>query len=115
MPGSGEVYGSHLGVNLLFGTILAVKIWKWVLDSWKMCGLLPHDSSDFTAIGNVFVTCHLQISEAAVAIFSSKLFTAMPLFSVLISSFALITILIQFVCCKANTTLNDFLLYFVKY
>lgn len=96
MPGSGEVYGSHLGMNLLFGTILAVKIWKWLLDFWKICGPLPYYSTDFTAIRDVFVICHLQMSEATVAIFSSKLFTAMPLFSVLIRSFALITILIHF-------------------
>ena len=96
MPGSGEVYGSHLGMNLLFGTILAIKIWKGLLHLWKICGPLPHDSTDFTAIRDVLITCHLPISEATVAILSSKLFTAMLLFSVLISSFALITILIQF-------------------
>lgn len=89
MPGSGDVYGLHLGMNLLFGTILAFKIWKWLLDLWKICGPLPHDSTDFTAIRDVFVTCHLQLSEATAAILSSKLFTALPLFSVLISSFAL--------------------------
>lgn len=97
MPGGGEVYGSHLGMNLLFGTILAVKIWKWPLDFWKICG---HDSSYFTAIKDVLVTSHMLISEATVAIFLTKIFTAMPLFSVLISSFALITILIQFFVAK---------------
>ena len=96
MPDISEVYGSHLGMNLLFGIILAVKIWKWLLYFWKICGPLPHDSTDFTAIRDVFVTCHLQISEATVAIFSSKLFTAIPLFSVLVSSFSLIITLIKF-------------------
>lgn len=107
MPDISEGYGSHLGMNLLFGTILAVKIWKWLPYFWKICGSLPHDSTDFTAIRDVFVTCHLQISEATVAIFSSKLFTAIPLFSVLISSFALITTLIKFFIAKANTTLQS--------
>jgi hypothetical protein len=77
MPGSSEVYGLHLGMYLFLGTILAVKIWEWLLDFWKICGPLLHDSTDFTAIRDVFVTCHLQVSEATVAILSSKLYTAM--------------------------------------
>ena len=28
MSSNGEVYGSQLSMNLLYGTILAVKIWK---------------------------------------------------------------------------------------
>jgi len=45
MSDNGEVRGSHQTYessvkNLLHVTLLAPRIWRWLLDIWKVCGLL---------------------------------------------------------------------------